>query len=503
MAASPHRRDSTSARDKWRPASEQCPMCGGNNTLTPVAVDGDVLLYVCNECDHTCGIDDSTDDQLLAAMIVAECLDVDGRPQSDVPFSSNIRVRIVTCDRCGNEDNNLLRHGGYDKKKRCLLIECLECDNQIELALDVIDDDGLDQITETSSDGDLDGNFDDADETTSIVAIGDAHELSDKADDCQLMKSFHAASVADVDEDDRRQWAWRTICRGCGNDNFDLFRKEFDPETGRLVIAQCFACDFIEDYGSESHLTNDSSFTSVADEVFDSQHVLRQPSHRQSAHRHQSERRSYSGADRHERRKRHWTRKDTTGSLRRQSIKTRRERIADLGQLKRGDHVAWHRWYAVWHHAIVIEVDRDGLKLTVIHNSGAPKILNGKLASVRLEIVDADPKNGELYRYVYEAALDSSGDKPAFYSPDEVVERAASRLGQTYNPLKFNCEHFAKWCKLGRKMSEQVKGYFIQFSFSFRVCAREQYLSNNFIYLSLRFEFFFRELLSMKLSCDN
>jgi uncharacterized protein YijF (DUF1287 family) len=88
---------------------------------------------------------------------------------------------------------------------------------------------------------------------------------------------------------------------------------------------------------------------------------------------------------------------NTTGVHRRQPIKVRRKRITDLGRLKRGDHIAWHRWYAVWHHAIVIDVDRVKRQLTVIHNSGAPKKLDGKLASVRLEILDVDPVKEDLY----------------------------------------------------------------------------------------------------------
>jgi Zn ribbon nucleic-acid-binding protein len=139
MAAASHRRDGASSPVTWRPASEQCPLCYGNDSLTPVEIDGDVLLYTCNTCGYSCGIDDSTDDQLFPAMMVAECLDADGRPQSDVPFSSSVKVKVVECDKCGNEENDLFRVGDYDEATGCLLLECLACDNQITMTLDGFD----------------------------------------------------------------------------------------------------------------------------------------------------------------------------------------------------------------------------------------------------------------------------------------------------------------------------------------------------------------------------
>lgn len=44
------------------------------------------------------------------------------------------------------------------------------------------------------------------------------------------------------------------------------------------------------------------------------------------------------------------------------------------------------------------------------------------------------------------------------YSPEETVERAKSRLGETkYNLALNNCEHFAIWCKTGISKSYQVR----------------------------------------------
>lgn len=43
------------------------------------------------------------------------------------------------------------------------------------------------------------------------------------------------------------------------------------------------------------------------------------------------------------------------------------------------------------------------------------------------------------------------------YSPEAVVERAESRLGEReYDLWKNNCEHFARWCKTGKSISYQT-----------------------------------------------
>lgn len=48
-------------------------------------------------------------------------------------------------------------------------------------------------------------------------------------------------------------------------------------------------------------------------------------------------------------------------------------------------------------------------------------------------------------------------EKYHLYSPEETIERAMSRLGETsYNLATNNCEHFAIWCKTGISESHQV-----------------------------------------------
>ena len=47
---------------------------------------------------------------------------------------------------------------------------------------------------------------------------------------------------------------------------------------------------------------------------------------------------------------------------------------------------------------------------------------------------------------------------PRVYSGDETVARARSHIGEgEYDLLENNCEHFATWCKTGRRDSGQAK----------------------------------------------
>lgn len=48
--------------------------------------------------------------------------------------------------------------------------------------------------------------------------------------------------------------------------------------------------------------------------------------------------------------------------------------------------------------------------------------------------------------------------QPRIYSPQAIVDRARSRLGENkYSLLWRNCEHFATWCCTGKPQSTQVR----------------------------------------------
>lgn len=51
------------------------------------------------------------------------------------------------------------------------------------------------------------------------------------------------------------------------------------------------------------------------------------------------------------------------------------------------------------------------------------------------------------------------GVKPKYevFTPEQVIERAISRLGEDdYNPMTNNCEHFVSWCVWGEEKSSQI-----------------------------------------------
>ncbi|MBM4290265.1 MAG: hypothetical protein FJ138_01495 [Deltaproteobacteria bacterium] len=99
----------------------------------------------------------------------------------------------------------------------------------------------------------------------------------------------------------------------------------------------------------------------------------------------------------------------------------------------RGAHLTVH-YATFYHHGVDCG---DG---TVIHMS---RELGGVRRSSFEEFADG--------RDVYIEEL------PARFSPDEVVRRAAGRLGEGgYNVVSNNCEHFATWCREGHARSRQV-----------------------------------------------
>jgi uncharacterized protein YycO len=51
------------------------------------------------------------------------------------------------------------------------------------------------------------------------------------------------------------------------------------------------------------------------------------------------------------------------------------------------------------------------------------------------------------------------------YQRNQAVNRAYDRLGQKYNLLSFNCEHFANWVQKGKENSVQVTVAFLILAF--------------------------------------
>lgn len=79
-----------------------------------------------------------------------------------------------------------------------------------------------------------------------------------------------------------------------------------------------------------------------------------------------------------------------------------------------------------------------------------------ELVNVRIIRTDMDDFSG-LGIYIVENDLMSEMD--TVYSPEEIAERALSKVGSNfggYNLVTNNCEHFANWCATGNRTSRQV-----------------------------------------------
>ena len=106
--------------------------------------------------------------------------------------------------------------------------------------------------------------------------------------------------------------------------------------------------------------------------------------------------------------------------------------------MAKGDHIYFYV-FGYYHHGIDCG---DG---TVIHYNGN---INNKDNAKIVRTSYSEFSNGKTV---------STKKYNSCYSPDLVVEKAKSRLGeQKYHLLNNNCEHFASWCKTGERYSHQV-----------------------------------------------
>src|SRR5216684_1520337 len=83
----------------------------------------------------------------------------------------------------------------------------------------------------------------------------------------------------------------------------------------------------------------------------------------------------------------------------------------------------------------------------VVHYAG----LSGLLRSGPVEEVT-------IRRFSMGRAVGMVQERESTFSPQEIVLRARSRLGENeYHVLRNNCEHFCNWCITGRSRSRQVE----------------------------------------------
>lgn len=115
-------------------------------------------------------------------------------------------------------------------------------------------------------------------------------------------------------------------------------------------------------------------------------------------------------------------------------------RVAAGEDLPVGAHLMTPRW-GYTHHGIHVGQGR------VVHYAG----LSRTLIRGPVEVVSLAHFAGGRELFVKTGA-------EARFTPDEIVRRACSRLGEDrYRLASNNCEHFCEWCRVGESRSEQVE----------------------------------------------
>jgi len=403
----------------------RCPACG-QLQLTTVSVDGDLPISICDGCNRSYGVDDALDAEKLAQLLV------------DEQIFRDFQMTAVTCAQCHNKNVDRFVVDGVDPDRQVLHVRCKDCSSVSDIPLKDWAGDGSGNGDDTWMSAVL-GSMNDGDDGGSLCSDGDS--------------GYFVDSDGDQDVD-----VAPFIC-SCGNSEAGVFESDVDPVSGDLSRVKCLNCDaemvLGAFFGVECwHCSNDSQerFERHSDDYgrMTSLRCLQcgrrldvpgQPAFRKRRKDKVSPTGKKSG---------HMERQIAKAA--RGVVDLGRTKIADLREVKRGDHVAWHKWYAIWHHAIVVDVPDGGRSLTVIHNSGDVIKLDGHFASIRLETLDFNPKKEDFYRIDYPAE--------DITPVQEVVDRAVSRLKEAkYNPFTNNCEHFARWCKTGCAESGQVRQF--------------------------------------------
>ena len=111
----------------------------------------------------------------------------------------------------------------------------------------------------------------------------------------------------------------------------------------------------------------------------------------------------------------------------------------------KGDHIRVLRYGIFYHHAI----DMGNGK--VIQYRG--ELIKGKNPEDSMVGIDS---TSNFLKYAGSNLEVVSYDEEIF-TPDEVIRRAKSRLGENkYNIIFNNCEHFCYWCKTGNAKCKQL-----------------------------------------------
>ena len=149
---------------------------------------------------------------------------------------------------------------------------------------------------------------------------------------------------------------------------------------------------------------------------------------------------------------------------------------ASDSELRKGDVIGVHRIGGVYDHygiytgnSKVIHFSNEGSDFGGDIRVRRATLSQFKDGADNVFVVDFEAyrdyvENPELFdfRGLFKLAFDDLFDnKITIYSPEETVKRAEGKLGESnYNLVFNNCEHFAVWCKTGKRESSQVQRFF-------------------------------------------
>lgn len=177
----------------------------------------------------------------------------------------------------------------------------------------------------------------------------------------------------------------------------------------------------------------------------------------------------------------------------------RKKRVNSGKELKPGDHIFYKRT-VYEHHAIIIEKKGNSFKLIEATNSakGASVDISsgGGKAKIKESSVQFDFQRERIFVIRYKER----------FSKTETIRRARKALSSRewsedyrYHILRNNCEHFARYCATGERISIQVALYQTLLSYSLR----EREISDLLDPAEKNERYMFELLKKYHLICDN
>lgn len=122
-----------------------------------------------------------------------------------------------------------------------------------------------------------------------------------------------------------------------------------------------------------------------------------------------------------------------------------------MDNLQPGDHIMWHRPYAVWHHQLIRSKTGQYTYDVVHFDTTNDQKLGFNVEVQQKTNVDFSKEPGTLYKVNYNSSVEKENPK------ELVFDRANAKLhDKNYRLFTYNCEHVITFCKTGRLRSFQA-----------------------------------------------